>query len=201
MLIYAVDDDPTNLKLISAILAQNGFKSVQTFRTGQSLMEQIKLQRPDLLLLDIMMPGMSGFDVLEELAVYEPTRDLPVIMITAATIHDENMEALRHSFELGATDYISKPFSHVELRMRVLSALRLEKRRQELVKAGQTIQSLEKLLPICAYCKKVRNDDDYWQDVEVYISEHTDTAFSHSICPNCYETHVKPQLDSLKRKK
>ena len=88
MLIYAVDDDPTNLKLISAILAQNGFKSVQTFRTGQSLMDQIKLQRPDLLLLDIMMLGMSGFDVLEELAVYEPTRDLPVIMITAATIHD-----------------------------------------------------------------------------------------------------------------
>ncbi|MDZ4182915.1 MAG: hypothetical protein U1B83_08570, partial [Candidatus Cloacimonadaceae bacterium] len=66
--------------------------------------------------------------------------------------------------------------------------------------AADKIKSLEKLLPICSYCKKVRNDQNYWQDVEVYISAHTEAMFSHSICPACYQLYVKPQLDELKNK-
>ncbi|MCB5296222.1 MAG: hypothetical protein LHW52_06705, partial [Candidatus Cloacimonetes bacterium] len=81
---------------------------------------------------------------------------------------------------------------------RVKSALRMEKQRQALEQAARQIRSLEKLLPICSYCKKIRADKNYWQEVEGYISEHTDTMFSHSICPDCYETHVKPQLESLR---
>lgn len=200
MMIYVLDDDAINLKLIKTVLNQAGFMNQTLFTNGKEMMEVINLNPPDLLLLDIMMPGVSGYDVLEWIKQDSTLSYIPVIMITAASL-DDNMEPLARSFELGAMDFISKPFSNLELVQRVKSALRLEKQRQELEAAATQIRSLEKLLPICSYCKKIRSDNDYWQEVEGYISEHTDTIFSHSICPDCYETKVKPEMEKLKNEK
>jgi CheY-like chemotaxis protein len=200
MLIYVADDDEINLRLIKTVLNQAGYHNLKLYFDGKSMMNELTHNRPDLLLLDIMMPGFSGYDVLEWIKQDPTLEDIPIIMITAAAL-DENMEPLERSFELGAMDYISKPFSNLELVQRVKSALRMEKQRQELENAAKQIRSLEKLIPICSYCKKIRADKDYWQEVEGYISEHTDTMFSHSICPDCYEEHVKPQLDKLKKEK
>lgn len=198
MLIYVADDDEINLKLVKTVLTQAGFTNMKLFFSGKTMMEDVTHNPPDLLLLDIMMPGFSGYDVLEWIK-QDPLLDyIPIIMITAASL-DDNMEPLARSFELGAMDYISKPFSNLELVQRVKSALRMEKQRQALERAAVQIRSLEKLLPICSYCKKIRADKDYWQEVEGYISDHTDTMFSHSVCPDCYETHVKPQLENLKK--
>jgi len=200
MLIYAVDDDAINLKLLKAILLQNGFNQLEVFFSGEALMERLTINKPDLILLDIMMPGISGYDVLRHIKGNVNSSQIPVIMITAAPLEEE-LEPLQMSFELGAMDYISKPFTAIELIMRIQSALKLEKQRQDLEAATAHISTLEKLLPICSYCKKVRSDLDYWEEVEVYISQHTDTMFSHSICPDCYQTHVKPQLSALCKKK
>lgn len=200
MIIYVLDDDAINLKLIKTVLNQAGFTNQTLFTNGKEMMEVIGLNPPDLLLLDIMMPGVSGYDVLEWIKQDSTLSYIPVIMITAASL-DDNMEPLARSFELGAMDFISKPFSNLELVQRVKSALRLEKQRQELEAAATQIRSLEKLLPICSYCKKIRSDNNYWQEVEGYISEHTDTIFSHSICPDCYETKVKPEMEKLKSEK
>ncbi|MDD3523515.1 MAG: response regulator [Candidatus Cloacimonadaceae bacterium] len=197
MLIYVADDDEINLRLIKAVLGQAGFSNMKLYFSGKSMMDELTHNRPDLLLLDIMMPGFSGYEVLEWIKQDPQLSDIPIIMITAASL-DDNMEPLARSFELGAMDFISKPFSNLELVQRVKSALRMEKQRQALEQAARQIRSLEKLLPICSYCKKIRADKNYWQEVEGYISEHTDTMFSHSICPDCYETHVKPQLESLR---
>lgn len=198
MLIYVADDDEINLKLIKTVLNQAGFQNLKLYFSGKSMMDELTHNRPDLLLLDIMMPGFSGYDVLEWIKQDPALEGIPIIMITAASL-DEKMEPLARSFELGAMDFISKPFSNLELVQRVKSALRLEKQRQDLVNAAKQIRTLEKLIPICSYCKKIRADKDYWQEVEAYISEHTDTMFSHSICPECYEVHVKPQFDELKK--
>lgn len=200
MLIYIADDDETNLKLIKTVLNQNGYTNIRTYSSGKLMLSDIRHNCPDLLLLDIMMPGFSGYEVLEWIKRDEALEHIPVIMITAAQL-DEAQEPLKRSFELGAMDFIAKPFSNLELSLRVNSALRLEYSRQALESAAAKISSLEKLLPICSYCKKVRSDKNYWQEVEVYISEHTDTMFSHSICPDCYNKHVKPQLDNLKKNK
>lgn len=197
MLIYVADDDEINLRLIKAVLGQAGFSNMKLYFSGKSMMDELTHNRPDLLLLDIMMPGFSGYEVLEWIKQDPQLSDIPIIMITAASL-DDNMEPLARSFELGAMDFISKPFSNLELVQRVKYALRMEKQRQALEQAARQIRSLEKLLPICSYCKKIRADKNYWQEVEGYISEHTDTMFSHSICPDCYETHVKPQLESLR---
>jgi len=199
MLIYSVDDDAINLKLLKTILRQYGFANAKFIFSGAELLKEINTQIPDLILLDIMMPGMSGYDVLKAIKGNAKLAHIPVIMITAAAL-GEDVIPLRQSFELGAMDYISKPFNNTELAMRIKSALYLEKQRKYLETALHTIKTLETLLPICSYCKKIRNDNSYWQDVEVYISNHTDTLFSHSICPDCYERHIKPQLESLKKK-
>lgn len=200
MLIYVADDDEINLRLIRTVLANAGFENIRLFSSGTSMMIETVRIRPDLLLLDIMMPGFSGYDVLERIKQDPSLEDIPIIMITAASM-GENLEPLARSFELGAMDFISKPFANLELIQRVKSALRMEKQRQGLENAAKQIRSLEKLLPICSYCKKIRADKNYWQEVETYISDHTDTMFSHSICPDCYEKEVKPQLESIKKSK
>jgi len=78
---------------------------------------------------------------------------------------------------------------------------RAEEERERLVKQLQSalaeVRSLQEILPICSYCKRIRDDAHYWQHVESYISQHTNTRFSHSICPTCYVTEVQPQLDAL----
>ena len=69
----------------------------------------------------------------------------------------------------------------------------------EVVYGLDVVKQLQGLLPICSYCKKIRDDRNYWQQVESYISEHSEAQFSHSICPECYEGRVKPELDQLRR--
>jgi tetratricopeptide (TPR) repeat protein len=78
---------------------------------------------------------------------------------------------------------------HVELAARI----------QELEEALSQVKQLQNLLPICSYCKSIRDDDNYWQSVEGYISKNTGAAFSHGICPGCYDKVVKPQLEEMKR--
>ena len=75
---------------------------------------------------------------------------------------------------------------------------RLAERVRELEAALADVKHLSGLLPICAYCKKIRNDQNYWQQVESYVAEHSEAQFSHGICPGCYETVVKTELSHLR---
>jgi sigma-B regulation protein RsbU (phosphoserine phosphatase) len=115
-------------------------------------------------------------------------------------------EDLVTGLEAGANDYVTKPFNREELRARVQVGVRMVELQQSLadrVKALEEalarVKQLQGLLPICSYCKKIRDDQNYWQQVESYIAEHSQAQFSHSICPDCYEKLVKPELDQLRR--
>jgi DNA-binding response OmpR family regulator len=158
---------------------------------------------PDLLVLDWMMPGLDGVEICRRLRQAFPARPIYIILVTARTGHEDVVQGLL----AGADDYITKPFDREELRARVQVGRRvielqkaLATRVQELESALKQIKQLQGLLPICSYCKRVRNDRNYWQRIETYVSEHSEAQFSHGICPYCWENVVKPELERKEAK-
>jgi CheY-like chemotaxis protein len=199
MTIWTVDNDRYNVLLIIELLKESGFEHVTGFYSGEELLGALRDSKPDLVLSDIMMPGLNGYEVCQMLKADPATAMIPVIMITAAATHGSI--PLKRSFEAGAVDFITKPIDETEMIMRVRSALVLEKQRQELENALAEVRRLQGLLPICSYCKKIRRDKSYWEEIEVYIAEHAEVTFTHGVCPDCYEKHVKPQFEEIRRLK
>lgn len=197
MKIYTIDDEKYNTFLIEQLLEEVGFDNTMQFNKGADLFEQLENEElPDLIISDILMPKLSGYDLIKKVKSNPDWKHIPIIIITAVSV--DVTDHLKMSFDAGAMDFIRKPINEIELVARVSSALILEHQRQKLEKALQEVKTLQGMLPICSYCKKIRDDDDYWTEIENYISAHSDTKFSHSICPDCYEKHVKPELEKYK---
>lgn len=188
--ILAVDDTRVSLKLLTDILSEAGYR-VHPAASGELALVSAVASPPELILLDIVMPGMNGFDVLRWLKAREEIRDVPVIFLSSITETAQRVEGLR----LGAVDFISKPFEPPELLARVQTHMelrrlrvRLEQQAQELRGALAKVKLLSGFLPICASCKKIRDDRGYWNQIETYIREHSEAVFSHGICPECMNT-------------
>ncbi|HPP81862.1 MAG TPA: response regulator transcription factor, partial [Deltaproteobacteria bacterium] len=118
-LIHIVDDEPDIIQLVSIHLKKAGF-AVQGFPEGESFLKSLAKARPALIILDLMLPDMDGFEICKLLKSDEHTADIPVIMLTAKGTETDKVEGL----ELGADDYVTKPFSPKELVARVHSVLR-----------------------------------------------------------------------------
>jgi PleD family two-component response regulator len=184
--ILIVDDNATNIQILNSTL-KHEFKTSFAM-SGIDAMQRVHSIAPDLILLDIMMPDMDGFEVCKRLKEDEKLRDIPVIFITALGDADEESKGL----QLGAADYITKPFNQDIVLLRVRNHLELKKRRDaleqrtlELEKALAEIKVLQGIIPICSSCKQIRDDQGAWQQMEIYITEHSDALFSHGICPDC----------------
>ena len=153
---------------------------------------------PSLAILDWMMPGLDGPDVCKKVRASNPKRPLYMILLTTLEKKDNIIQGL----ESGADDYLAKPFDPGELRARVRAGERvvnlesdLRQRVRELEDALAHVKQLQGLLPICSYCKKIRDDQDYWHNVDQYIAKETNVRFSHGICPTCYDEIIAPQLE------
>ena len=167
-LILIVDDNPQNIQFLGSLLSEAGYE-IGLAQDGTGAVEFVDERMPDLILLDIMMPQMDGYAVCESLKANRTTSHIPIIFLTARAEVDDIVKG----FELGATDYVTKPFIAAELMARVKAHLEL----------GQ----LRHLLPICAGCHKVRDDRGFWHQIDIYITQHTPTTFSHGICEECAE--------------
>jgi CheY-like chemotaxis protein len=189
-IILIVDDNPTNLGVLFDYLKELGHR-VLVHTNGESAIAATRQMSPDIILLDVMMPGIDGFETCRRLKANNATKDIPVIFMTALTDTVDEVKGL----EVGAVDYITKPIKTeiVSARINTHLALRntqkqLEERNLQLQHALDNIKTLEGMIPICANCKQVRDDEGFWQQVEVYIRDHTDAKFSHGICPDCMES-------------
>jgi phosphoserine phosphatase RsbU/P len=198
--ILIAEDDPISRFMLETTLTKWGYEVVST-RDGQQALEALqKESAPQLAILDWMMPGIDGVDVCKRIRETENHKSLYIILLTAKSEKQDVVTGLA----MGADDYIAKPFNRSELQARIQVGVRiielqkaLAQRVAELETAMANLKQLEGILPICSYCRKIRNDQNYWQQVESYISAHTNARFSHSVCPHCIEEIVKPQLDAI----
>jgi DNA-binding response OmpR family regulator len=150
---------------------------------------------PPMAILDRSMPGIDGIDLCKEIRANPTLNSMYVVLLTAHDTLDEVVAGLSH----GADEYITKPFDWGVLRARLRTGARiaalqqnLEQRVRELQQALDMVRQLSGLLPICSYCKRIRRDDGHsWQQLEAYLSEHSEAEFSHGICPECYERAKK----------
>lgn len=166
--VMTVDDTPANLELLQGILQKQGYQ-VAAFPRGDMALKAAAEHPPDLVLLDIMMPEMDGYRVCEKIKANFATRHIPVIFLTAKT---ETGDVVK-GFEAGGVDYVTKPFNSEELLARVRTHVE--------------IKILRGLLPICSRCKKIRDDQGFWNQVEAYFETHSEVTFTHSICPGCMD--------------
>lgn len=200
--ILVVDDTPANLKSLGRILEGNGYH-VRLIPDGSLALSSARAELPDLILLDIIMPDLNGYDVCEELKRDKRTREVPVIFISA--LHD-TLDKVK-AFSAGGVDYITKPFQEDELLARVHTHLtlrnlskQLEDQNIRLREALAKIKTLRGLLPICAGCKKIRDDKGYWCRVESYIEQRSEAQFSHGLCDVCAE-RIYGNTDWYKKRK
>ena len=204
MKVLIAEDDPVTRRLLEVRLAKWGYAVVSTQDGAEAWKALQTPGAPPLALLDWMMPGMSGLEVCWRVRAHPDAKNTHLILLTVKNSREDVVAGLK----AGADDYITKPFDVEELRARVKVGERivelqhsLAERVRELEAALKLVKQLQGLLPICLYCKKIRNDKNYWQQVESYITEHADVRFSHGICPECYEKVVKPALAKLGRGK
>jgi len=203
MHILIAEDDPVTGEILARTL-QRWHHNTMLVVDGAHAWDRLRTATdPMLAILDWMMPEMDGPDVCRRVRQELPLANMYLLLVTAREGRGDMVAGL----DAGADDYIIKPFDPEELRARVAVGVRvlglqqkLGERVAELQVALSNVKQLHGLLPICSYCKRIRGDDQYWQQVEGYIAEHSEAQFSHGICPACYAT-VSAELDEISRNK
>ena len=197
MRILVAEDDAVTRKILVVTLERLGWDVIQAEdgNAAWKVFETLKgRDAPELAVLDWMMPGVEGVEICRRLRTTPGFELVYIILVTSRG----GTEDLSYGLAAGANDYITKPFDPVELQARVRVGERMVRlqrslaaRVTEVEAALAHVQKLQGLLPICSYCKNVRNEANYWEQVESYLGAHSDLDFTHSICPQCTEKMMK----------
>jgi two-component system cell cycle response regulator len=237
--ILIVEDSTTQAKILQHALEKNGFEVYKT-NNGREALEYLNDHAPSIIISDIIMPEMNGYEFCKKIKSDERLKNIPIVLLTTLSEPEDVIKGL----ESGADNFMTKPYDEQTLiarihyvlinaelreprasemgieiafagkkhfitsnRVQILDLListyenaiqktrELEKTIIELTHANETIKTLKGLIPICASCKKVRNDAGYWEQIEMYIREHSEAEFTHGFCPDCmkklYPKHAK----------
>ncbi len=201
MQILIADDDPISLRLLESAIEKWGSYEVVTVRDGLAAWDVMRSEDPPpLAILDWMMPGLDGIDLCRKIRSVPALQGTYLILVTSREGREDRLTGL----QAGANDYLAKPLDSAELEARIRVAtqviqlqLQLSARVHELEEALMRVKQLEKILPICMHCKKIRDEQNAWHQIEAYISSHSDAEFSHGICTECFERIYEPQLRVL----
>jgi phosphoserine phosphatase RsbU/P len=196
--ILIAEDHHVSRHLLERNLQNWGFEVVSA-ENGAAAVEILESPgAPAIAVLDWMMPLMDGVEVCQRV---RRRTDRPYIYLLLLTAKSQK-EEVAAGLDAGADDYVVKPFDPDELRARLKVGQRvveleraLERRVQDLQTALDDVKKLKSLLPICMYCKSVRDDQDYWRQIDEYIHTETGTDFSHGICPHCMEKINKGRIE------
>ena len=204
MKILIAEDDATSRMILKTVLGTWGYEVVETQDGDEAWQFLQKEDSPRLIIVDWVMPGMSGETICRKLRETKPLTPAYIIILTSKTDKEDIVAGL----EAGANDYIRKPFDRADLRARVRVGERvlelqsaLADRIHELQDALDHVKTLQGLIPICMHCHKIRNDQQHWERLEMYISEHTDAEFSHGLCPDCMKKYYGVLLPELSQDK
>jgi DNA-binding response OmpR family regulator len=186
MKILIAEDESVARLSLGAQLKALGHEVIAA-RDGEEAWELFGVHGPSILITDWMMPKIDGLELCRLIRSGNRAKYTFIIMLTALSGKGSYLEGMK----AGADDFVTKPFDGDELSARLRVAERILSLQAE-------VTQLEGLLPICSYCKKIRDDNNLWQPVDQYITRRTEASFSHGICPECYENRVKPELEQLK---
>ena len=230
--ILIVEDSSAQAKILQRVLEKHHFEVCRT-KDGKEALQFLNGHVPALIISDIIMPEMNGYDFCKKVKSDERLRNIPVMLLTTLSEPEDVIKGL----ESGADNFMTKPYNEQALmsriryvldnaelrgtrtsdtgieiafagkkhfitsnRIQILDLListyenaiqktrELEKTVAELTHAHETIKILKGLIPICANCKKVRNDAGYWEQIEMYIRAHSEAEFTHGLCPDCIKT-------------
>jgi phosphoserine phosphatase RsbU/P len=183
MKILIAEDEPVSAKLLEATLKNLGHE-VTKAANGAEAWDNWLLAQPRVVISDWQMPELEGVDLCRRIREKRGGRYTYFILLTARGGRESFLTAM----DAGVDDFLSKPVDREELAARLTVAERILGLREEL-------SALEGLLPICSYCKRIRDAEGAYGSLERYIEQRSGAEFSHGICPDCYEKHVRPQLE------
>jgi CheY-like chemotaxis protein len=214
MTILTVDDSRTFQAAMADILNEIGYTEVVQKESATEALHYLHTMGDsadgpgvDVIIMDLVMPGMDGIEGVRAIKKVDRLKDIPIVMLSAM---DEEKK-IEEAFAAGAVDFIGKPVKKLELQARLRSVLKLksemdcrkarerelEKIVEELRQSIAEVNTLNGLLPICAFCKKIRDDKGYWQQVESYVTQHSRASFSHSVCPECLRLHYPKHAEKM----
>lgn len=187
MKILTVEDDPVARAVLRRALLRLGHEVVEA-NDGVEAWDALRRQPVRVVVSDWVMPRVDGLDLCRQVRGRLGDEYVYFILLTSSDATEENQRA---AADAGVDDFLTKPLDLSELWTRLRVAERI-------LRYTTQVRQLEQLMPICTYCKKVRDDHNYWQQIEAFINERTGSEFSHSICPDCYQRVVVPELQRLR---
>jgi len=200
MRLLVAEDDLISGRFLKHSLETWGYEVIVT-SDGNAAWQVLEApDAPLVAILDWMMPGMNGPEICERARQRSVAIPTYIILLTTKSGKEDVVAGL----SAGADDYLTKPFDVQELHARVQVGCRLIElqkkladRVTELAEALTQVRQLRGMLPICAWCKKIRDDSNYWQQIETYVARHSDAQFSHGICPEC-QAQMRRKTESQK---
>ena len=189
MRILAVEDDAVARAVLRQALRRLGHEAIEA-ADGEQALELLEKEPVRVVVSDWLMPKLDGLELCRRVRARPGAEYTYFILLTG---NDATADNQREAADTGVDDFLTKPLNFDELWNRLRVAERI-------LRYATQVKQLEEMLPICSYCKKIRDDHNYWQQIEGYINERTGSEFSHSVCPDCYQHVVLPELESLKIK-
>lgn len=187
MKILAVEDDSVARAVLRQALRRLGHDVLEA-GDGDEAWEILQKDPARVVVSDWTMPKMDGLELCHRIRLRSAGDYIYFILLTGRDATTDNQKA---AADAGVDDFLTKPLDFAELWMRLRVAERI-------LKYTTQVRQLEQMLPICSYCKKIRDDQNYWTQIESYISERTGSDFSHSVCPDCYQRVIIPELDRIR---